>query len=69
MVTFPTWATVLLVVAAAALTYSQTQTEVVFTPLTKFAIGVSQVAVAALLGFQKAVVNTGRRLRGRPALP
>lgn len=52
---FPTGVRVALVVVAAGIAYSQTQTEVTFEPIIRFGLGLGSVVVAALLGFQQAV--------------
>jgi len=65
-VTFPAWVSVILVVLAAVLAYLQTQTGVHFDAVAALIVGVAQVAIATLLGFQRPVTATVRRMRGLP---
>lgn len=59
---FPTWLRALLVIAAAAIAYAQSQTFIDFSPVGDFALGLGQVVIAAALAAQTAVT---RALRAR----
>lgn len=65
---FPTWLNAVLFVAAAVLAFLGTQTSVRFDGTAALVIGAAEVAVAALLAFQRATTNTVRRLQGKPTI-
>jgi hypothetical protein len=65
---FPTWLSVILVVVAAVDAYLLTQTSVVLTPIVALIAGAVQVAIAALLAFQKATTNAVRSMQGKPKI-
>lgn len=65
---FPTWLSVILVVVAAVDAYLLTQTSVVLAPTVALIAGAVQVAIAALLAFQKATTNAIRSMQGKPKI-
>lgn len=65
---YPTWLNASLFVIAAVTAYLGTQTSVSLTGWPALAIGAVEVAVAALLAFQRTTTNTVRRLQGRPTI-
>jgi hypothetical protein len=68
-VIYPTWLQAVLFVGAALDTYFMTQTTMIFAPVVVLALGAGNVAIAALLAFQKQAVNVTRTIRGLPRNP
>lgn len=65
-ISLPAWLAASIFVLSAVDTYFLAQTGVKFSPGVELVLGAANVAFAAILGFQKAAVNTVRRLRGKP---
>jgi hypothetical protein len=59
---------VFLTVASAVDAFLLTQSQPPITGAAATALGAVQVAITAILGFQKTAINTVRRLRGKPTL-
>ena len=69
MITFPVWLSAVLAVGSAVCMFEVAQPIVQTNPTAVLVLGTVNVAITALLAFQRGAVATVRRLRGKPGLP
>lgn len=64
--TYPLWLVLLLTATLAGIEYTQQTKPAFLTETLDFALGLGQVVLGVVLGFQRAATNATRRLRGLP---